>query len=381
MQKKVLFVTFTIWILLSLFYVHRSVANEIESIKDQKAFYAISSLKFHLDKVIDDISGSQKIHLCKIDFNEKEIDHLWFLASSLPSINTQIQEAQQNYEAALSQPTNPSLSCKLFQESQNILENVWRDLNPYIRKKKQKNLRYAENPYLTKEMLDTMRPYLLPLDDPLRHTLDAVCQSSRILENKNSFRQAGFITLVHQHKSLIRVARHPLFPGYLFKLYLDSDPPKIRSKSGWVRLVRRCEGAENIRQLIKKKKLVHFTVPDKWLYPPSVSQVPPATPVESVQPVILIVTDMDIVSPPESYEAWKTKITPSHLDELYCIISHGFASAFLAYNIPYCKNGKFACIDTEYPKRTLGYDRVRAYFSPEMQLYWDELVKTGGKPR
>lgn len=230
----------------------------------------------------------------------------------------------------------------------------------------------ADNhPVITQKMRKAMRPYLLPKKHPIQATLHTLFKASRITANAHTFAEAGFITLFHQPASYIRVAQHLLLPGFLLKLYLDDEKRNKDNVPGWQWLVNRCEGAKNVRRLIKRKRLQHFTAPDKWLYPL------PVTSTESDQPVILVVTNMDLVSSEETAYAWYHLVTPEILDELFCILSHGYSSCYVAQNIPLTKSGKFACVDTEYPKRDLRhrYREVKKYLSPEMQLYWDTLTR------
>lgn len=235
----------------------------------------------------------------------------------------------------------------------------------------------ADHSYLTKKMRKEMRPYLLPRNHPVKKALDRICRHSRVILDQQTFEASGFHILYHQHISKIRVASHPQLRGYLVKVYLDSETPLLKGKPGWVRLTRRCQGAKNVRDLIRREGLKHFTAPKKWLYCPPTDHLPPEYTNEMIQPVLLVVTDMNIGSLEESLEAWSSKITTEHLDELYCILSHGFSSAYLPFNVPYCKNGKFACVDTEDPKRKVNYKLARPYLSPEMRDYWDKLVEEG----
>lgn len=214
-----------------------------------------------------------------------------------------------------------------------------------------------------------VKPYLLPKEHPLKPSLEAIFSQKNVLKNIDTFTQAGFTPLHFQPTTHIIVARHPLLPGYLVKLYLETEKDIKEGKESWEWFLARCQAAENIRKLIKKKKLKHFTVPNKWLY-----QV--ATPEEKrFHPYILVVTDMNIVDLEASKQAWKTIPTKEHLKELYTILSHGYSSCLLPFNIPFTHSGTFSCIDTEHPKRKLKYERVKEHLSPEMQRYWDKLIK------
>lgn len=206
----------------------------------------------------------------------------------------------------------------------------------------------------------------LPENHPVRTALDKIFKKyPKALDNQKSFAKAGFVTLYRQHNQMM-VAKHASLPGYLVKVYLIADQKS--TKQTLHRFTKRCMGAENIRELIKKEKLRYFTVPDKWLY-----TYPEKT-------TILVVTDANLVSREECKIAWKTKITHRHLKELYSILSHGFASCYLIYNIPYTKEGTFSCVDTAYLPRKHHYHHVKGNLSEKMKLYWDRVVETNGKP-
>lgn len=225
---------------------------------------------------------------------------------------------------------------------------------------------FDNNPGLDQEMKKAIKPYLLPLDHPMKAPLDLIFSESRALKNRETFINAGFNILFARPMSYICVAKHPLLPGYLLKVYLDNETRQKEDTPGWKWLANRCKAAEKIRKLIKKQKLEHFSVPDKWLYPVPVTE-------NSQQPVILIVTEMNILNSRKTKKAW-SETTEKQLDELYCILSHGYASTDLINNIPYTKEGKFTCIDTEYIKRNHKYRRIKPYLSEPMQVYWTELV-------
>ena len=123
-----------------------------------------------------------------------------------------------------------------------------------------------------------------------------------------------------------------------------------------------------------------FCVPDKYLYP--LPELPKKIKPEHIQkPIVLLVTDMNIMGKEETEKAWK-KANKALIDELFCVVSHGYASANLTQNVPLCKNGKFAFVDTEHPKRTkFQYRDALYYLSPKMKTYWKKLVKTAGKAK
>lgn len=236
---------------------------------------------------------------------------------------------------------------------------------------------FDDNANITEAMAMRIKPHLLPLYHPIKSVLDEIFQKPNILKNENTFAAAGFLTVSYRTSSFIRVAKHPLLPGYLVKVYLSTQPNRRRlTKPDWKALVHRCEGAASVRSLIAKKHLRYFTVPDKWIYPlplHALTEIDDAD--QRPQYIILVVTDMEIL--PGQRDIWKHKVSKEILDELFCILSHGYASTFLPGNIPLTKSGKFACIDTEFPKRRYDYQRVKEFLSPSMCAYWDSLVEKG----
>ncbi|MBY0529591.1 MAG: hypothetical protein K2P51_05310 [Rhabdochlamydiaceae bacterium] len=231
---------------------------------------------------------------------------------------------------------------------------------------------FRDNPYLDNRLRKLMAPHLLPLNHPLKPKLDALFSSSRVTESEESLLAAGFSIIASMPGSFVIVARHPELRGQVLKLYLDNE---MRTKDGipnseW--LIRRCIGAKIIRDIIIKKKFKTLTIPDKWLY------ILPRIPLSQgprPQPVLVIETDMELYNEAESLTAWKTQITPEHLNELYAILKHGYGTIRVAENIPFTKHGTFAFTDTEYPQRKLKLRKVKPYLSEEMQIYWDTLAK------
>lgn len=219
--------------------------------------------------------------------------------------------------------------------------------------------------------LNEITPYILPSNHPIKPVLDEIFGSSRVTANLETLKEAGFKIIYIKESSFVVIAKHPRVKRYIFKIYLDSETRTRLNKSSWEWLLNRCIGAERIEKLIKEEKIKKFIVAKKWLYCTSSS-------LNKIQhPVVLLATDMKLTSEKETAQAWKTKITTQHLDELYTILSHGYGSNFLCGNIPYTKSGKFAFIDTEYPYRIIDLTEVKRYISPELHAYWDQLILNG----
>lgn len=230
-----------------------------------------------------------------------------------------------------------------------------------------------DNPLVSKRMSYLIQPYILTAQHPAKEGLDELFNSERIITDSKTFTEAGFTILYNKEPGEVKVANHPDFPGYLFKVYFDEDI-SAGSKQGercWMNLLKRCASAARMKQFIHENKLLYFTVPDKWLYP-----LPPkfCSDKSSCQPFLLIVEDMQLVSDEKCREAWK-RAGPEVLDELYLILKKGWGSNYLPDNVPFTEKGVFAFIDTEYPHRNISLDRVTRYLSEPMQTYWGAKIR------
>lgn len=235
---------------------------------------------------------------------------------------------------------------------------------------------FDKNPYFAKKEKKQIKPYLLPFNHPTKSYLDDIFSSERVILDAGTFSAAGFISLFIQPRSFIRVASHPLIPGYLVKVYLDDVLKVKKDTPGWKWFVNRAKNAKLIRRYIKKNKCKYFVAPEKWIYPLPINTSPPNDPAYLRKNEILLVEDMQLVSEIENLHAWKTVITKKHLDEFYDIISYAGGSSYRADNVAYTKNGKFAFIDTEYSShKTPQYDLILPYLSDEMAAYWKKLSR------
>lgn len=327
--------------------------------ENEKAFYALSSLRFYLDEKLTNSQPIEKEEN-KIQFCNDDLVLLWSRAKDC-DFERELNQAELDFWNA--NDSDREESREQLQKVKDIVDEIWTQLNPL---------------YVPLHKGILKHRYLLPEDHWLKEALDGIFYKGNALENHDTFSEAGFNILCKRTSKMI-VAEHDDLPGYLVKCLLECDKPH----QSWKWMCNRCEGAENIRVLIKKKGLKHFIVPDKWIYrlpnyPETKSSFSALS--RCTDPALLVVTRMNIGSYDNSRRAWKEKVTHSVLRELYCILSHGYASLYLILNIPYTKEGKFACLDTEFPWRRFNYDKVYHYLSAEMKLYWEILVKTGGHP-
>ncbi len=233
-----------------------------------------------------------------------------------------------------------------------------------------------DNPFVDERMRVKISPFLLPFDHPIRDALDSIFLQSRVIQDEGTLIDAGFeiISRPKEHCRMI-VARHPLMIGYVFKLYLDSENWCRKGVPHWKRLFRRCVGAAAIRNIIERKHIRYFVVPDKWIY---VLPVQPFSCFTPPQPIILVETDMHLVSKGETRHRWKTDVSRKHLDELYLILKEGHGGpgiVKLNSHVPFTKYGKFAFINTEDCECRLKLKHVKEYLCKEMQYYWDFLTE------
>lgn len=273
--------------------------------------------------------------------------------------NGVIDQANYYFEQAILEPQNRQEHiAKAIQHANFVFQNS-------------KNFHSIEKKVKTSKIKKKIKPYLISNKHPAKPILDSLFSQSRVTANLQTLINAGFEVLHIKESSYVIIARHPQLPGYLLKLYLDSDQRTRKGKPSWQWLMQRCQGANIIRKLIAKKKIKNFVVPDKWLY--ELPTFPNGSPNQHL--VLAIVTDMQLASSEEREVAWQTHATKAHLDELYQILSRGSGSNFLSSNVPLTKSGKFAFVDTEYPKRRISLYKVKWYISPSLHPYWDKLTR------
>lgn len=216
------------------------------------------------------------------------------------------------------------------------------------------------------EIWEKIEPYFLPSDHPIKENLDQFFQT-RVTESLESFQKAGFKNAFLREPTNIVFGKHPLFKGYLFKVYLDSQP----SLCEWDNWVKRIDGAKAIKECIDQHCFTHFVVPNKWIYP---------LPQDNYEKnFILIVEEIPLLKGKENSIKYKKGMTPQILDELFCIITEaGLLDSVFRNNIPFAKTGQIAFIDTEhsgFPPECIPYGRLLPYLSKEMQVYWLGIIE------
>lgn len=362
------------WLLtfFSVFFISPISSEEANDVGIQ----AVASLLYHVNSEIEDKK--------EIKFADGEIENLWTKAVQLDSSLIYAKEDYWFWRQQPNDQTKPYLqycaeALKVLWIEKNSLGIDPIELNANGIFQHCYSVNHLENNHLINDKIrKEIVPHLLPSNLPIATSVDQIFNNFRAIFNTDLLRQAGFKILHKQPRSYIIVANHPAVPGFLFKLYLDTELRQKKNVPGWKWFVRRCEGAKSVRNIIAKKHIKNFTVPTKYIYVLPSSTAPAAIPGIDPKPAVLIVQDMNLVEKELNLAVWKNFVSPEVLDELYVIISRANGSSYRPDNIPFTHSGKFAFIDTEYPNCDPDFASIRSYLSTEMCAYWDQLVKKGG---
>jgi len=238
-----------------------------------------------------------------------------------------------------------------------------------------------DNSFITNEVRKEISPFTIPDAHPIKPVLDSIFSKTRVTVSNETIRQAGFTILITKPRSHIRLLQHPDLPEYLLKVTVDSSPLTKKNKPDWHWFANRCLGAEKAAKIIKKKRLKYFVVPKKWIYVLPPNPAPPEGDNFLRKLVVLLVEDMHLIDKTTNKAKWKTDMTKDILYELYQVMHYGGGSAWRPDNVWFTTSGKLTLIDTEYPDQTAKYGNITKYLSPEMQRYWNKLIKKHEKDK
>lgn len=215
--------------------------------------------------------------------------------------------------------------------------------------------------------------YLLPHDHPIKPALDEMFGSMRVLNNRASYMAAGFNYRERNRRRRL-ISKNPKLPGYLIKTYLDVHPLGKEDGLIWKH---RIDGARQVQACIDHHKFNHIMkVPKKWLYP--LPNKPAATG-PYPKGFILVVEDMEILSHNANNEKYRTELTVEQMCAIYVVLKQNLLwDSIFPFNIPFCKDGKIAFIDTEFfndDNHPLRLERMTEYFPPHLHSKWKRLIK------
>lgn len=223
---------------------------------------------------------------------------------------------------------------------------------------------------------EILKPLLLPNSHPVKGKLDKIFSESRASLNLETLTKAGFKKSKPRNITKIVVTNHSSMPGYIFKLYLDSQGEFVEGAE-LEYLLKRIEGANIVRKVIADYGLgSFFSVPQKWIYKIPSHHLPPLGCIQ--RRYLLVVEDMNIYSKSKNMKIWKSnKVTYDLLDKLYLILKESCLSdCAKPSNIPFTIDGRIAFIDTQnYNYPIIDYDRLEPYLSKKNRSYWKSITQ------
>lgn len=228
--------------------------------------------------------------------------------------------------------------------------------------------------HIDSQIWQEVSPYLMPYNHPVKVKLDKFFAKTRATQTIKTLKEAGFINPVIRKWTRLIVTSHPKFPGYIFKIYSDKQHYHAK-KPEYFYWIRRIKGAAHIQNMINENGWNHlFKVPKKWIY------MLPAKPSPSAQflrkDFILIEEDMQILNDEANKNAWGSPATtPFLLGAVYRILNElGMRDCAKPDNIPFCKDGKVAFIDTQsHHHWPVSFQRLDYYLTPDMRELWQHL--------
>jgi hypothetical protein len=217
---------------------------------------------------------------------------------------------------------------------------------------------------------ETLAPYFLPDDHPIKAKLDKIFGSRSVTKSSKAVYRAGFFQAKPREYTKIIVTTHMSILGYVVKFYLDTAEGVNPVQNFKERVI----GSIAVKQCIKQNNLGHLLkCPNKWVYPiPTFSDSGP-----NPQHFILVAEDMRPLENSKSLDKWQKKVKKSQLDAVYMVLSTvGLPDCVYAFNIPFCTDGKLAFLDTElcglWP---VPYRRMEKFLRGDMLEYWIQLTR------
>ena len=227
---------------------------------------------------------------------------------------------------------------------------------------------YEKPENISQELWDSIAPYFLPEDHPLKPKMDKIFGKKTVTKNSKTVNRAGFYNSEPGKYSKVIVSKHPSLKGFVVKMYLDSnnqvnDGEKFRERI-W--------GAEKIKSAMEAHSFGDvLKVPQKWIYPIQIFSDSGLFPKQFV----LVAEDMYPYSYDKSLKMWKYKTTKRQLKAVFVILTTvGLPDCSYAFNIPFCKDGKLAFLDTEqWGLWPVHYQRMHRYLKGDRLTYWISL--------
>ncbi|CRX38597.1 hypothetical protein [Estrella lausannensis] len=233
---------------------------------------------------------------------------------------------------------------------------------------------YVRNPYVEESVWESLKPYFIPSDHPVKKKLDALFfKNERVTASNASLIQAGFQANEVQGIRVF-VVKHLEIPGFVFKILTD-DQDSRPDASSWLS---RVQGAEKIQSaIVKYGYQKYFKVPRKWIYPLPAEPSPQEIRVGGRKNFILIAEDVKPYPREKNLKKWGELKDKKLLDALCrVVLTTGAADSIKENNIPWCQDGLIAFVDTEH---TGDPDKIRWYrlgkiLNKKMKDYWTKIT-------
>lgn len=223
---------------------------------------------------------------------------------------------------------------------------------------------------MSTEDWESVKPFLLPYNGHLRKKMDKIFSSERVVKNERSLEMNHFYFPHWQGDKRAVVAKHMGIKDYVFKIFLDSQG----INEEWRNLVKRVKGAQVIDDFITSRGFHNsFKVPKKWLYVLPESDEPDETVL-----FVLVAENVGLKSEEANREKWKSpSLKAPFFKQLYTIINElGLLDSLYIDNIPFCRDGKVAFVDTEHHGLTvINYPKLEKYLHRSNRPVWQKLYQ------
>jgi hypothetical protein len=239
---------------------------------------------------------------------------------------------------------------------------------------------YAKPLTATDEAWEAVQPYLFLKDKGVKRVLDELFGKERITSDRESLMAKGFVFTPIQGLHVV-VAAHKKLKGYLVKVIVDKyEFNREGLEEDWVEWIKRIEGEKVVRKGIATlgyKDL--FKVPRQWIYPLPNEPKPIEEPGYEPKSFILIVEDMKLEDKKKNAKHYR-QMEKWEMEAIYLITTEcGMADCCNRNNLPLCKDGRLAFVDTEiYNRWPVDYHQMLQYLSDRGKEYWKKLTHNGG---
>lgn len=242
------------------------------------------------------------------------------------------------------------------------------------------NARYevSQSQILSSDVYALVEPFLMTEEHPLKVKLDKLFAGSRAISCRKTLVAAGFEDKEPEPVTKIIVTRHRKMKGYIFKVYTDDYLDYHHGEPEVYTFLRRARGAKMIREEIALQGWDSvFKAPQKWIYAIPESSMPLKSN-HVHRKFILVEEEMDLLSSEQIKECWRNgTMTKNHLDKLFYLTTRlGLRGCCKYDNIPICKDGRIAFVDTQSNLRwPVAYSRLNGVLQGAMLTYWQKITK------